>query len=116
MLMCSAAGQGNVLQLQQLSKHVNLLGVADYDTRTPLHIASSEGKFEAVEFLVDKGVDVSAKDRWGFTPLDDAMRHKHEKIRKFLEDNGARSLQNFQTISSSTTTEVTSPPTTENKL
>jgi len=91
MVMCSAAGQGNILQLQQLCKHVNVLGIADYDSRTPLHISASEGRFEAVKFLVERGADVNAHDRWGSSPLDDALRHhNNEKIVKYLEANGAK--------------------------
>jgi len=89
-LMCLAAGQGNVVQLQQLLKHTNIIGVADYDCRTPLHLAASEGRYEAVKLLVERGADVNARDRWGGTPLEDAIRQGHEKIVKFLEEKGSK--------------------------
>lgn len=42
----------------------------DYDKRTALHIATSEGFFEIVKTLVEAQADVNCKDRWGSTPLD----------------------------------------------
>ena len=57
---------------------------ADYDRRTPLHIAAAEGALPAVEALVAAGADVGAKDRWGFTPLDEARREKRGPVVDFL--------------------------------
>lgn len=36
---------------------------------TALHDASKYGKTAIARFLIDKGADVHAKDRAGFTPL-----------------------------------------------
>lgn len=36
---------------------------------TALHDASKYGKAAIARFLIDKGADVHAKDRAGFTPL-----------------------------------------------
>ena len=52
--------------------------------RTPLHIAAAEGTLPAVEALVDAGADIGAKDRWGFTPLDEARREKRGPVIDFL--------------------------------
>jgi len=47
----------------------------DYDKRTPLHLAASEGHVDIVKFLVETvGVDVNPMDRFNYTPLDDAIR------------------------------------------
>lgn len=58
--------------LDQIKKIINKVDVncADYDKRTPLHLAAAEGKVEVVRFLLEKGA-VSTKDRWGNTPLDE---------------------------------------------
>jgi ankyrin repeat protein len=37
---------------------------ADYDKRTPLHIAAADGHLKVVKFLVRKGADVNAEDRY----------------------------------------------------
>jgi hypothetical protein len=41
----------------------------DYDKRTALHLASSQGHLNIVEFLLGKGADVNCVDRMGFSPL-----------------------------------------------
>lgn len=41
------------------------MGIADYDGRTALHLATSEGNMECVKFLLEKcRVHVHPKDRW----------------------------------------------------
>lgn len=59
----------------------------DYDERTPLHIAATEGHFEVVRFLVDTArVNVNAVDRWGLTALDDAQHFNHTEVVNFLSN------------------------------
>ena len=51
------------------------LDAGDYDRRTPLHLAASEGHLDILKILVKQGVkDVNPTDRWGNTPFDDAKR------------------------------------------
>ena len=66
-----------------------------------LHLAASEGLIEVVRYLVEEaGVNPSPVDRWGGTPLDDAIRSarnapkgtatdKYDEVRRFLESKGA---------------------------
>ena len=73
----------------------------DYDKRTALHLASSEGHFECVKYLVENcKVVPTARDRylndlftepfvnifcrWGFTPLVEAHRFHHEQVIQYL--------------------------------
>ncbi|GMT36122.1 hypothetical protein PFISCL1PPCAC_27419, partial [Pristionchus fissidentatus] len=61
------------------------LEMADYDGRTALHIASAEGHYEIVKFLLGTaGVTHDPKDRWGNTPLEDAIKFKHTAIERAL--------------------------------
>uniref|UniRef100_A0A4W3I3F9 glutaminase n=1 Tax=Callorhinchus milii TaxID=7868 RepID=A0A4W3I3F9_CALMI len=60
----------------------------DYDLRTPLHIAAAEGHEEAVRFLLHAcHVNPLCKDRWGNTPLDDALHFNHPQLLKLLSDD-----------------------------
>ena len=39
--------------------------VVDYDMRSALHIAASDGQIECVKILLENGADKDAVDRWG---------------------------------------------------
>lgn len=50
------------------------INMSDYDGRTALHLASSEGHSAAVSFLLEIcGADPTVRDRWGNSPKDDAQ-------------------------------------------
>ncbi|KAK3224624.1 hypothetical protein Dsin_004486 [Dipteronia sinensis] len=57
----------------------------NYDHRTPLHVAASEGLYLMVKLLIDAGASVFSKDRWGNTPLDDARICGNKILIKLLE-------------------------------
>jgi hyperpolarization activated cyclic nucleotide-gated potassium channel 4 len=66
----------------------------DYDRRTAIHLAASQGHLEAVTLLIDEaGADPSPVDRWGGTPLDDAIRSGHGEVVAFLLGRGAKKGQ-----------------------
>ncbi|KAL7551792.1 hypothetical protein ACHAWF_014983 [Thalassiosira exigua] len=62
----------------------------DYDRRTALHVASSEGRLDVVRFLAGRGATVNRSDRWGGSPLDDAHRHRHADVARYLRSKGGR--------------------------
>ena len=62
------------------------VNVGDYDRRTPLHLAASAGHLSIVQYLVENGVDINPRDRWGSTPLNDA---KDSAIVEYLLAHGA---------------------------
>ena len=76
------------LLLQQKDPNT-LINFRDYDYRTPLHLAASEGHVDICRFLVEKGAIINRNDRWGGTPLDDAYRHHHVDVIAYLKDNNA---------------------------
>jgi ankyrin repeat protein len=83
--LCQAAFSGNLEALIQLEHMGANLNCGDYDGRTALHLASSEGHLEIVQWLLSKNVHTSATDRWGGTPLGDAVRSGHRVIVEYLE-------------------------------
>ncbi|KAK1804402.1 hypothetical protein P4O66_020410 [Electrophorus voltai] len=51
------------------------VNAVDYDGRSALHVAASEGRLEVISFLVENaGADCTLKDRWGNTALQEALR------------------------------------------
>jgi len=67
-----------------------LVNFHDYDRRTALHIAASEGHVDICRYLVERGAAINRSDRWGGSPLDDAHRHRHADVVDLLQKNGAK--------------------------
>ncbi|XP_039058049.1 integrin-linked protein kinase 1-like [Hibiscus syriacus] len=65
LLQCASKGDKAGV-IQELEKGVEPNG-ADYDRRTALHLAASEGWTEVVVLLLEKDADVNSLDRWGRT-------------------------------------------------
>ena len=62
----------------------------DYDNRTALHLAASNGETSVLDYLLRKlgNVNVNPLDRLGGTPLDDAHRHANSAAVAMLEAAG----------------------------
>ena len=89
-LDAAAAHKGSVKELAKLMERGAPVNVGDYDRRTALHLAASEGNLEVVKYLVDEAkANHSPQDRWGNTPLDDAHRGSHAAVAAFLEGKHA---------------------------
>ena len=91
--LLQAAARGDIPYMTQLlnatpaKTHVNF---RDYDRRTALHVAASEGHLTAVRYLVEEcGAKINRSDRWGGSPLDDAHRHRHLDVVQYLRKRGA---------------------------
>ncbi|RZC71825.1 hypothetical protein C5167_031039 [Papaver somniferum] len=74
-----------------LEEDETLVNARDYDSRTPLHVASLHGWIQIANLLLDHGADVNAQDRWKNTPLADAEGAKKHDMIKLLTDRGGNS-------------------------
>ena len=61
---------------------------ADYDARTCLHLAASNGNLPICEELLSHGAGINSKDRWGGTPLRDAVREGYSNVAALLFSRG----------------------------
>jgi len=97
--MLYAAANGDVKEMDRLQRQGGDLFVKDYDARSSLHLACSEGHHRVVEYLVEKTqhlsktervARLSPHDRWNRTPLDDAWSSDHPACIKILEKANAQ--------------------------
>lgn len=51
------------------------------DGRTALHVACCEGSIEMVQHLLNMGANVHVKDRYGRSPLIDAIDNDRHEVR-----------------------------------
>ncbi|MCA8448948.1 ankyrin repeat domain-containing protein [Burkholderia vietnamiensis] len=82
-----AANEGDLPTVKTLVNDGTLVGLADEDGTTPLHLAAAGGHMDVVEFLIDQGADLLAKsvqNGRGWTALDIAVRRKHEDVALLL--------------------------------
>lgn len=84
------ASRGDKVGLNQMLRDGTSPDVQDYDRRTALHLAASEGHASIVELLILYNVNVNLEDRWQRTPLMDARLYGHKDIIRILEVNGGR--------------------------
>lgn len=88
-LLCHAAKLGDVDLLEKLHQCGADLSTPDYNGRTALHVASSVGQTEAVNYLLHNGCNVHAKDRFDENPLINAVRSKSLDCIRALRNAGA---------------------------
>jgi len=81
-----AASAGDIDEIQRLESLGTDLNTADYDGRTAIHLASSEGRTDVVKYFIGKKINLSPKDRWGGTPLMDAKKGRHKEVVILLEN------------------------------
>ena len=88
--MINVASNGDVRTVRSLHRKggMHLLNSADYDGRTALHLACAEGQRNVVGFfvsMVEQGAELAPVDRWGFTPLMEAQKFKHDEVAQMLQ-------------------------------
>lgn len=88
-----ASSQGDKMALERAYLAGVDMGMGDYDCRTALHLACAENHPACVKYLIETcNVPLDAEDRWGNTPLQDAVRCNHPRIvamvKKFMSQKG----------------------------
>jgi glutaminase len=83
-LLWFACFQGDLRRVRWCVARGSDINQPDYDGRTALHIAASEGRESITSFLLLQGALCDALDRFNNKPIDDAKREKHRKITRIL--------------------------------
>ena len=79
-----AARSGDVEEMQSLIRRGANINHVDYDGRGALAMAAVEGNFKVVEVLLLEGVDKNSRNRWGQTPLQEAMAARQGPVVELL--------------------------------
>ena len=88
--MCDFASKGDVENLSLLLSNGVNPNAKDYDSRSALHLAAAEGKDQIVELLLRHKANVNIEDRWGGTPLQDAIVEGHGDVAMTLQAKGGK--------------------------
>ncbi|OVA15478.1 Cyclic nucleotide-binding domain [Macleaya cordata] len=83
--LCKVVVDSNIDFLKRLLENGVDPNSKNYDQRTPLHVAASEGLHIVAKILIQFGADVLSEDRWGNTPLDEGRRCGSRPLLKILE-------------------------------
>ncbi|KAK9815543.1 hypothetical protein WJX72_005453 [[Myrmecia] bisecta] len=63
----------------------------EYDRRTPLHLAAAEGRLDVVQWIViECHANPNPVDRFRRTPLEEAVRGRHEQVAMLLMQHGGK--------------------------
>uniref|UniRef100_A0A3P8NDK5 glutaminase n=1 Tax=Astatotilapia calliptera TaxID=8154 RepID=A0A3P8NDK5_ASTCA len=81
-----SAYTGDVSALRRFALSSMDMEQRDYDSRTALHVAAAEGHIEVVRFLLEAcKVNPVPRDRWGNTPMDEAVHFGHHDVVTMLQ-------------------------------
>uniref|UniRef100_A0AAQ5Y683 glutaminase n=1 Tax=Amphiprion ocellaris TaxID=80972 RepID=A0AAQ5Y683_AMPOC len=82
-----AAYTGDASALRRFALSSMDMEQRDYDSRTALHVAAAEGHTEVVRFLLEAcKVNPVPRDRWGNTPMDEAVQFGHHDVVTILQN------------------------------
>ncbi|KAH6759468.1 Integrin-linked protein kinase family [Perilla frutescens var. frutescens] len=83
---------GDVDGIKELLESGVDVNFRDIDHRTALHVAACQGYDDVAQLLLENGAKAESRDRWGSTPLADAIHYKNHGVIKLLEKHGANNL------------------------
>jgi len=87
--LCDLAAKGELDSLKMLLTKGAHPTAADYDGRTAIHLAASEGRLNVLQYLATiKGFNINVVDRFGGTPLVDAIRGNHINTVDWIRSKG----------------------------
>ena len=84
-MMLYAAFYGQLMLMKCLNLRGWQINGYDYDGRTALGLACSEGHLDIVKYLIVHGADVNHKDSRGNNALDDAVRENRKDVIEYLK-------------------------------
>jgi len=90
--LLEAAKAGDLELVKKIvNLHPHIVNCRDLDGRhsTPLHFAAGYNRVGVVEFLLQSGADVHAKDKGGLVPLHNACSYGHYEVTELLVKHGA---------------------------
>ncbi|KAK7463981.1 hypothetical protein BaRGS_00038021 [Batillaria attramentaria] len=90
--LLEAAKAGDIELVKKLvTTNVHAVNCRDVDGRhsTPLHFAAGYNRVAVVEYLLEHGADVHAKDKGGLVPLHNACSYGHFEVTELLIKHGA---------------------------
>lgn len=87
--LLEAAEAGDEATARELLFEGVSVNTKDTDDQTPLHLASRMGHCGMISLLLQSGADVSAADRYNFSPSCTATGHKQTMAVDLLLNNGA---------------------------
>nr|XP_043632103.1 potassium channel SKOR-like [Erigeron canadensis] len=97
--LCSYVAKGDLDFIRRILSYGIDPNSKDYDFRTPLHVATSQGIYLIAKLLVEAGASVLLRDRWGNTPIDEARVSGNKILIKLLEQAKSSQLSGFPSTS-----------------
>uniref|UniRef100_A0A7S0HH37 Cyclic nucleotide-binding domain-containing protein n=1 Tax=Hanusia phi TaxID=3032 RepID=A0A7S0HH37_9CRYP len=79
-----AATAGDLEEVRRMLRKGVGINACNYDGKTIMHMAAAEGNYRVVELLLEEGADKNQKDRWGNTPLQDAVNANQGPVVQLL--------------------------------
>jgi ankyrin repeat protein len=82
--LCNASAAGDIDALKLMVQNGANVNACDYDLRTALHVGAASSQGKCVEYLIQRHADCNAVDRWGSTPLQDAVNAGNSPLAEYI--------------------------------
>lgn len=88
---------GDMIFIRKYIKNVNV-NMQDYDRRTFMHVACSNGKVEVIDLLLQYNALVTSTDIWNHTPVDDLKRYIMQNSSSAVIDRLRETLEKLEML------------------